>query len=97
MPVTQAVNYHSGTWNHVFQQSNGSLWHKFQDTTGAWHNECLGGPTGGVTNTKTTFVGQPQVAIINSQCCVTIEDNNTRAWYFAQTSGSPTWGVNELP
>jgi hypothetical protein len=97
MPVTQAVNYHAGTLNHVFQQSGGSLWHKYQDMTGAWHNECLGGPNGGVANAKATFVGQPEVAVINSQCCVTVEDNSNRAWYFAQTSGSSTWGVNQLP
>ena len=98
MPVTQTVSYHSGTLNHVFQQSQGSLWHKWQNMAGAWHNECLAGPKGGVAhNGNVTFVGQPEVSVINSQCCLTVEDSNMRAWYFAQTSGSSTWGVNQLP
>jgi hypothetical protein len=97
MPVSEAVTFNPGR-SDVFQVSFGTLWHKWL-TNGAWHNEALTGPFGvAVPARGTTLPDQrPSVAILGNQCIVTVEDTAGRGWYFAQNTGSPDWGVNEMP
>jgi hypothetical protein len=91
MPVSPTVMFPAGQLN-VFQVAGGILWHK-TNWQGAWNNENVGAASGVNPN----FPNQiPQVAVIGGQIMVTVEDNNSRVWYFAHsTTGG--WGVNELP
>ncbi len=98
MAVSPAVTFKPGR-NDVFQVSFGVLWHKWLDGQG-WHNECLTGPFSviPITSGVKPAAGQaPQVAILGSQCIVTIEDEAGSVWYFAQDAAGVGWGVNKLP
>ena len=97
MPVSQAVTFKPGQTD-VFQASFGTLWHKWLTASG-WRNEALTGPFAVVAPASSVKIPdqEPQVSILGDQCIVTIEDSNGRAWYFAQASTSPRWGVSEMP
>ena len=97
MPVSQAVTFKPGQTD-VFQASFGTLWHKWLTASG-WRNEALTGPFAVVPVASSVKIPdqEPQVSILGDQCIVTIEDSNGRAWYFAQASTSPRWGVSEMP
>jgi hypothetical protein len=93
MPVSPAIPYNGS--QHVLQVSFNTLWHKWND--GVWHNELVTSPEGGAAHFPLTLPAQtPQVALINNQLIVTVEDVSTRVFYFA-LSLNGTWGVNELP
>lgn len=83
----------------VFQCSTGALWHKFQLNGGNWANECLLGPAGGKASAThiTVTSSTPQVAHLNNQTLVTVEDNNARVWCLSQDDNATTWGCTELP
>ena len=97
MPVSQAVTF-KPQQTDVFQVSFGTLWHKWL-AGGSWQNEALTGPFSVVAPTRGIKLPdqEPAVAVLSTQCVVTVEDSSGRAWYFAQDASSPAWGVNELP
>jgi len=97
MSVSPAVTFNPGRTD-VFQVSFGMLWHKWLDSSG-WHNEVLAGGFSQIPVTRGVHLNgqQPQVAILGNQCIVTIEAEDGRVWYLAQTAGDVGWGVNELP
>jgi hypothetical protein len=97
MPVSQAVNFKPGQ-NDVFQVSFGVLWHKWL-RGGGWGNESLTGPFSVVPITSGVKLPdqEPQVAILGTQCVVTVQDEAGSVWYFAQDASSSGWGVNKCP
>jgi hypothetical protein len=81
----------------VLQVSFGTLWHKW-NVAGRWYNEPISNLSGGVSGAKLTIPDQlPQVAVINGQCVVTIEDATQTVYYFAQSVNAGGWGVQALP
>ena len=97
MPVSQAVSFKPAQTD-VFQVSFGTLWHKWL-TGGQWQNEPLTGPFSVNPYTRAVKVPDqtPEVAVVGTQCIVTIEDASGRAWYLAQDQTMTEWGANELP
>ena len=97
MPVSPAVCFKPAQTD-VFQVSFGVLWHKWLNH-GSWKNEALTGPFSVVPVTRGVKPAdaEPQVAVLGTQCVITIEDEQGKVWYFAQDARSDTWGVNELP
>ncbi len=92
MPVSAPIEHVSTV--HVFQVAGGTLWNKWLNPNGVWANESVPAAAGvGYVVVPNQI---PGVTIIGNQLLVTVEDNNARAWYFAQNPGGP-WGVNELP
>ena len=97
MPVSQAVCFKPAQTD-VFQVAFGVLWHKWLNQ-GSWKNESLSGPFSVVhPSSGVKFPDQePQVAILGTQCVVTVEDTTGKVWYFAQDASSDAFGVNQLP
>jgi hypothetical protein len=95
VPVSAVIKSKSNQ-EDVFQVSGGCLWHKWL-VAGHWGNECIAGPAGGVSKVADTFPNQqPQVALVDSQCVVTIENAAGSVYYFAQGVTSAGWGANKL-
>lgn len=99
VPVSPVISINPGQAD-VFQVSDGTLWHKFRmPGASSWDNEAIAGPLpGSKSGAIVTLAAEPpQVVMLDGQCMVTCEDTNQRVWFFSQTVGAITWGVNELP
>ena len=97
MGVSQPIDW-NGNQRSVFQVSLGTLWHKFRQGGGAWNNEGVAGPSGGRSTIRANFPDQrPNAAFMAGQMVVTVQDDQRRAFYFAQSEGSSDWGAALLP